>query len=61
MTHFRSCHLIVKRNLTDNRRLVCDFTEVDSFRWGGISTLFFKWTPQTLTFFLAITLIWRKR
>ena len=42
MTTFRSCHLIVNRNLPDDRRHVRDFIDAEFFCLGGISTLFFK-------------------
>ena len=46
MTTFQSCLLIVNRKLPDDRRHVHDFIEA-VFHWGGISTLFFNWTPST--------------
>ena len=49
MTIFWSCHLIVNRKLIDDRRHVHNFIDADSFHWGGISTLLFKWTLSTNT------------
>ena len=46
MTTFRSCHLIANRKLADDRRHDCDFMDANFFRWGGISTLYLKWTVQ---------------
>ena len=44
--------------LADDRRHVRDFIEADIFHWGGIATLFFKWTPSTnANIFLATKLI----
>ena len=42
MTSFWSCHLIVDRELLDDRKSVCDFIDADCFCWGGTSTPFFK-------------------
>ena len=62
MITFRSCHLIVNRTLPDDHRRVCDFIDNNSFRWGGISIYFLNGLhPQTLTFVLAITLIFENR
>ena len=44
MRSFGSCHLIVHRNLADDRRHAWDFIHADFFHWGGTSTLFLKWT-----------------
>ena len=47
MTTFWSCHLIVNKKNPDDCRYVRDFIDAGFLRWGGISTLFLKWTPST--------------
>ena len=56
MTTFCSWHLFINRNLADDRRHLYDFIDADYF--VGVVLLLH---PQTLTFFLTITLILGKR
>ena len=61
MTISRSFHLILNKKHLDDRRYVRDFIGAD-FSVRDIFLLYF-WNglhPQTLTFFLAIMLIWEK-
>ena len=42
MTTFRSCH----RKLANDRNHVRVFLDADIFHWGGISTVFLKWSAN---------------
>ena len=59
MTTFQSCHLIVNRNIADDRRHVRDFIDTDFSHWEVFLLYFWnEFNPQMLIFFLAIMLIW---
>ena len=47
MKAFQSCHLIVFRTFSYDRRHIGDFIVADYICWMGISTPFCKWTPFT--------------
>ena len=47
LSHHDQFFELSHRKLADDRRYDCDFIDAEFSSWGGISTLFLKWTRST--------------